>query len=73
MIGSLLKERLPIQQLISYLEATLRVYNQFGRRDNKYKARIKILVKAMGISAFADKVEAQWAVTQQSPTDITAA
>ncbi|HBZ49681.1 MAG TPA: sulfite reductase, partial [Halieaceae bacterium] len=51
----------------------LRVYNQFGRRDNKYKARIKILVKAMGISAFADKVEAQWAVTQQSPTDITAA
>ena len=73
MIGSLLKERLPIQQLISYLEATLRVYNQFGRRDNKYKARIKILVKAIGISAFADKVEAQWAVTQQSPTDITAA
>lgn len=73
MIGSLLKERLPIQQLISYLEATLRVYNQFGRRDNKYKARIKILVKAMGISAFADKVEAQWTVTQQSPTDITAA
>ena len=73
MIGSLLKERLPIQQLISYLEATLRVYNQFGRRDNKYKARIKILVKAMGISAFADKVEAQWAVTQQSQTDITAA
>ncbi len=73
MIGSLLKERLPIQQLISYLEATLRVYNQFGRRDNKYKARIKILVKAMGISAFADKVEAQWAVTRQSPTDITAA
>jgi sulfite reductase (NADPH) hemoprotein beta-component len=73
MIGSLLKERLPIQQLISYLEATLRVYNQFGRRDNKYKARIKILVKAMGISAFADKVEAQWTVTRQSPTDITAA
>ena len=73
MIGSLLKERLPIQQLISYLEATLRVYNQFGRRDNKYKARIKILVKAMGIRAFADKVEAQWAVTRQSPTDITAA
>lgn len=73
MIGSLLKKRLPIQQLISYLEATLRVYNQFGRRDNKYKARIKILVKAMGISAFADKVEAQWTVTRQSPTDITAA
>ncbi|MCG8673292.1 MAG: nitrite/sulfite reductase [Pseudomonadales bacterium] len=51
---------LPKQHIISYLEAILRVYNRYGRRDNKYKARIKILVKALGVEAFRDKVEQEW-------------
>ena len=59
-IGSMINEFLPEQHLLTYLEAVLRVYNQLGRRDNKYKARIKILVKAMGPEAFAEKVDAAW-------------
>lgn len=59
-IGSLIREFLPERHILSYLDAILRVYNLFGRRDNKYKARIKILVKAMGPDVFADKVEAEW-------------
>ena len=46
---------------LSYCEAMLRVYNLYGRRDNKYKARIKILVNALGIDGFRDKVEQEWA------------
>jgi sulfite reductase (NADPH) hemoprotein beta-component len=48
------------EDILSYLEAILRVYNRYGRRDNKYKARIKILVRALGIDAFRNKVEAEW-------------
>ncbi len=59
-IGSIIHEHIPISDLLSYLEAILRVYNRYGRRDNKYKARIKILVKALGIDAFKSQVEAQW-------------
>ncbi len=59
-IGSAIKEFLPRKDLLSYLEAILRVYNLNGRRDNKYKARIKILVRAMGAEAFAAKVEDEW-------------
>ena len=59
-IGSAIREFLPQAHLLSYLEAILRIYNQLGRRDNKYKARIKILVRAMGAEAFAEKVEAEW-------------
>lgn len=59
--GEFIREFLPWQHLLSYLEATLRVYNRYGRRDNKFKARIKILVKALGAEAFAEKVEAEWA------------
>jgi sulfite reductase (NADPH) hemoprotein beta-component len=70
-IGSLLKANLPSEDLISYLEAVVRVYNQFGRRDNKYKARIKILAKAMGVEAFGAKVDAQWALKKQSELQIT--
>ena len=51
---------LPKQHLLSYLEAILRIYNQLGRRDNKYKARIKILVDAVGVHRFAEMVEAEW-------------
>ena len=61
MIGSVIRDYLPPRDLIGYLEAVLRVYNLHGRRDNKYKARIKILVKAMTPAVFAEKVEAEFA------------
>jgi len=59
-LGSLIKLGLPWQVLPSYLTALLRVYNRFGRRDNLYKARIKILVKALGPEEFARQVEGEW-------------
>ncbi|MFY0665810.1 MAG: nitrite/sulfite reductase [Natronospirillum sp.] len=61
MVGQVITEFLPEQHLLTYLEAIVRVYNQHGRRDNKYKARIKILVKALGIEAFRARVDAEWA------------
>lgn len=72
-IGSVINEFLPEQHLLTYLEAILRVYNQLGRRDNKYKARIKILVKAMGAEAFADKVDAAWQSMKDGPSTLTTA
>jgi sulfite reductase (NADPH) hemoprotein beta-component len=60
-LGSLIKQDLPWQLLPSYLTALLRVYNRFGRRDNLYKARIKILVKALGPEEFARQVDGEWA------------
>jgi sulfite reductase (NADPH) hemoprotein beta-component len=59
-IGTAIREFLPEADLLSYLEAILRVYNLFGRRDNKYKARIKILVRALTPEVFAQKVEDEW-------------
>ena len=59
-LGSLIKQGLPWHLLPSYLTALLRVYNRFGRRDNLYKARIKILVKALGPEEFARQVEGEW-------------
>ncbi len=59
-IGKTIKPFLPKRDLLSYVEAILRVYNQFGRRDNIYKARIKILVHELGAEAFAKEVEAEW-------------
>jgi sulfite reductase (NADPH) hemoprotein beta-component len=61
LIGRVIREFLPQRDLLTYLEAILRVYNQHGRRDNIYKARIKILVKALGAEKFRDQVEAEWA------------
>jgi sulfite reductase (NADPH) hemoprotein beta-component len=61
---------LPRQHLISYLEAVLRVYNLHGRRDNKYKARIKILVKALTPEVFAEKVEAEWQHLKDGPLTV---
>ncbi|MDT9150966.1 hypothetical protein RSW37_24875, partial [Escherichia coli] len=58
-IGVQIRDGLPWRHLLSYVEAILRVYNRHGRRDNKYKARIKILVKALGIEAFSREVEAE--------------
>ncbi len=65
-IGKTIREFLPREHLLSYLEAILRVYNQEGRRDNMYKARIKILVKAKGIDEFRELVEAEWAQIRES-------
>ena len=59
-IGQVIREFLPLPDLLTYLEAILRVYNRNGRRDNIHKARIKILVKALGIVRFRDQVEAEW-------------
>ena len=64
-IGKLLREFLPHRDLLSYLQAIMRVYNLEGRRDNKYKARIKILVNALGIEEFRRRVEAEWQVTRR--------
>ncbi|MFN3377240.1 MAG: nitrite/sulfite reductase, partial [Burkholderiaceae bacterium] len=58
-IGSVIREFLPWNQIMNYLEAIVRVYNRYGRRDNLYKARIKILVKAEGQRYF-DDVEAEY-------------
>lgn len=70
-IGVEIIDFLPKQHLLTYLEAILRIYNQFGRRDNKFKARIKILVKAMGIDAFREKVEHEWKTLKNGPSTLT--
>lgn len=67
MIGEVVRADLPWQHLLTYLEAIVRVYNQFGRRDNKFKARIKILVKALGVEEFARRVEEEWAHLKDGP------
>jgi sulfite reductase (NADPH) hemoprotein beta-component len=59
-IGKSIKPFLPARDFLSYIEAILRVYNQYGRRDNIYKARIKILVHELGAEKFAQEVEAEW-------------
>ena len=60
-LGPTIREHLPARHLLSYLQAILRVYNRHGRRDNIYKARIKILVASLGAEEFARQVEAEWA------------
>jgi sulfite reductase (NADPH) hemoprotein beta-component len=60
LIGALIRDFLPAEQFLSYQEAILRVYNRYGRRDNIYKARIKILVNDLGAAEFARQVEAEW-------------
>ena len=65
-IGKIIREWLEPEHLLSYLEAILRVYNQDGRRDNMYKARIKILVHQIGTDRFRELVEAEWAEVRDS-------
>ena len=72
-IGQVIREFLPWQHLLTYLEAILRVYNRHGRRDNKYKARVKILVRERGTDAFRDEVEAEWEQLRDGPSTLTAA
>ena len=70
-VATLVKEFLPEQDLLTYLDAVLRVYNLNGRRDNKYKARIKILVKALGVDAFAKLVDDEWQHLKNGPGTLT--
>jgi sulfite reductase (NADPH) hemoprotein beta-component len=60
LLGHVIRDFLPWNEMLTYVEAILRVYNLHGRRDNIYKARIKILVKALGIEEFRRQVEAEW-------------
>ena len=72
-IGTEICEFVPWQHIITYVESIVRVYNEYGRRDNIYKARIKILVKALGIEEFRRQVEADWKFTKNGPCTITQA
>ena len=71
MVGDIVREDLDWLHLLTYLDAIVRVYNQWGRRDNKYKARIKILVKALGIEEFRRRVEEEWAHLKDGPETLT--
>ncbi|MCM2307613.1 MAG: nitrite/sulfite reductase [Sulfuritalea sp.] len=73
LLGQVVREFLPWQHLLTYTEALVRVFNRHGRRDNIYKARIKILVKALGREEFARQVEAEWAHLQDAPSTLTQA
>ena len=65
-IGKVIREFLEKKHMLSYMESILRVYNRLGRRDNKYKARIKILVNATGIEKFTEMVEEEWSHIKDS-------
>ena len=70
-IGSVIREFLPTEHLLSYLDAILRIYNRYGNRDNKYKARIKILVRAWTPEVFAQRVEEEWQQIKDGPATLT--
>lgn len=70
-LGTVIREHLEWQHALTYSEAIIRVYNLHGRRDNIYKARIKILVKALGIDEFRSQVEAEWAHLKNNENTIT--
>lgn len=69
-LGTVIREHLEWQHALTYCEAIIRTYNIHGRRDNSYKARIKILVKALGIEPFKEQVEAEWAHLKDGPNTI---
>src|SRR2546427_1316416 len=69
-VGHVIREFLPRAEILNYLDAILRVYNRFGRRDNKYKARIKILVKERTPQVFARDVEAEWEHLKSGPAQV---
>ena len=73
MIGHVVRDFIPVAQYLSYCEAILRVYNRYGRRDNIYKARIKILVHELGAEEFTRQVEAEWALLEPLALDAPAA
>ena len=69
-VAPLIRAFLPERELLNYLDAILRVYNRFGRRDNKYKARIKILVRELGAAAFTEQVETEWEALRGGPSTL---
>ncbi len=71
MVGFVIREFLPWPHLLTYIEAILRVYNRYGRRDNIHKARIKILVKERGPERFREEVEAEWSHLKDGPATLT--
>lgn len=71
LIGKVIREFLPKRDLLSYCEAILRVYNLHGNRKNKYKARIKILVKSLGAETFAKEVEQEWEHIRHTALELT--
>jgi len=73
MLGSVIREHLDWQHALTYCEAIIRVYNLHGRRDNMYKARIKILTKALGINEFRNQVEAEWTHLKDNANTISEA
>ncbi len=73
LIGKIVNPFLPWQHMLTYSEALVRVYNRYGRRDNPYKARIKILVKAVGAEEFARQVNEEWAHLKDGPGTLTQA
>ena len=70
-LGSVICDFLPWKHMLTYTEAIMRVYNQYGRRDNMYKARIKILVKAIGAEEFQRQVEEEWTDLKDGPSTLT--
>lgn len=72
-LGSVVRDHLEWQHVLTYCEAIIRVYNLHGRRDNAFKARIKILVKALGVEEFSRQVEEEWQHIKDSPNTITEA
>lgn len=70
-VGTVVSDFVPWQHALTYLESIVRVYNEYGRRDNAYKARIKILVKALGIEEFRRQVEEDWQFTKGGPMTVT--
>ena len=71
LLAKTIREFLPWQHLLTYLEAILRTYNRFARRDNLYKSRIKILVQSLGAEAFSQQVEEEWAHLKDGPSTLT--
>ena len=69
-LGSMIRKSLPARHILSYLHAILRVYNRHGRRDNPWKARIKVLVASLGPETFAREVEEEWARTDKARIDL---
>jgi sulfite reductase (NADPH) hemoprotein beta-component len=70
MIGHVIRDFLSWPHLLTYLDAILRVYNRHGRRDNKYRARVKFLVKERGAAEFAREIEAEWAMLKDGPATL---
>jgi sulfite reductase (NADPH) hemoprotein beta-component len=72
-IGQVVREFLPLEELFAYLQAILRIYNLHGRRDNIHKARIKILLKSLGLERFREEVESEWQASRAAAPQLTAA